>query len=155
MGLSSISFLASDIHSPAFNRQPLPLIEGLNIVALDRDDLPLLDAQIEALIASGDCGEYVAESPAKLRKIAHHFRCYLGEDSPVAPMCNAPWTSAVIEADGMVRPCFFHAPVGQLSDGASLASVLNGPEAIAFRANLDVAANPTCRKCVCSLNWKA
>jgi len=29
--------------------------------------------------------------------------------------------------------------------------VLNSPEAIEFRRSLDVAGNPTCRRCVCSL----
>ena len=32
-----------------------------------------------------------------------------------------------------------------------LREVLNGAEALAFRAGLDVASDPTCRRCVCSL----
>ena len=35
--------------------------------------------------------------------------------------------------------------------GATLGQVLNGPRAVAFREGLDVATNPTCRQCVCSL----
>jgi radical SAM protein with 4Fe4S-binding SPASM domain len=106
-------------------------------------------------VSGNECGEFVLESPAKLRKIAHHFRCRLGMAQAESPLCNAPWTSAVVEADGTVRPCFFHAPIGRIASGASLADILNGPQAIAFRASLDIAANPVCRQCVCSLNWRA
>jgi radical SAM protein with 4Fe4S-binding SPASM domain len=57
--------------------------------------------------------------------------------------------SAVVDANGDVRPCFFHAPVGNLAKG--LAATVNGPAAVAFREALDVATNATCRQCVCSL----
>src|SRR6267142_1630206 len=53
-----------------------------------------------------------AESPEKLRRIAGRFRESLGLARPESPVCNAPWTSAVVETDGTVRPCFFHQPVG-------------------------------------------
>jgi MoaA/NifB/PqqE/SkfB family radical SAM enzyme len=153
MGLFSVSFLAADMHSTAFNRQALPVIDGLNIVAPGREDLAELNAQIKALIEAGFAGGYVRESPEKLQKIFRHFECALNGESPVAPHCNAPWTSAVIEADGAVRPCFFHPPVGRIGEGASLAAVLNGPEGVTFRGSLDVETNPICRKCVCSLHW--
>jgi MoaA/NifB/PqqE/SkfB family radical SAM enzyme len=145
--LNSISFLASDTHSGAFNRTSA---EDLTRIALGVEDLSVLDAQIEELIGSNQCGRFILESPARLKTIAHHFRCGIGLAEPVAPKCNAPWTSAVIEADGSVRPCFFHAPIGRLGTEASLYKVLNGPQAVAFRSGLDVATNPICRRCVCS-----
>jgi hypothetical protein len=37
--------------------------------------------------------------------------------SHVAPRCNAPWVSAVVETDGAVRPCFFQQAIGNLADG--------------------------------------
>jgi MoaA/NifB/PqqE/SkfB family radical SAM enzyme len=90
------------------------------------------------------------ESPAKLRRIATHFRAHAGLEPHVAPRCNAPWVSAVLEANGDVRPCFFHPPIGNAS-AASLLTILNGPAALAFRESLNVAENPVCRRCVCSL----
>ena len=54
-----------------------------------------------------------------------------------------------------MRPCFFHRPIGTVANGASLLDVLNGPEAISFRLNLDVSTNAICQRCVCSLNWKS
>jgi MoaA/NifB/PqqE/SkfB family radical SAM enzyme len=154
LGLDSLSFLAADLHSAAFNRQPIPVIDGLNLVALGWNDIVLLDAQIEEIIETGLSSGYVRESPAKLRGIVDRFRRCLDGRPGVAPHCNAPWTSAVVEADGTVRPCFFHPVVGRIGEETGLADVLNGPQAMDFRKNLDIAANPICRKCVCSLNWK-
>jgi hypothetical protein len=56
----------------------------------------------------------------------------------------------VIEAGGDIRPCFFHRPLGNTRDGA-LHEVLNGPQALQFRRNLDMASDPICQRCVCSL----
>jgi radical SAM protein with 4Fe4S-binding SPASM domain len=65
--------------------------------------------------------------------------------------CNAPWVSAVIEPDGNVKPCFFHPSFGNIRDN-DLSTVLNKPEALAFRKNLDTGLDPVCIKCVCYLN---
>jgi radical SAM protein with 4Fe4S-binding SPASM domain len=70
----------------------------------------------------------------------------------VSPLCNAPWVSVVVEAEGTVRPCFFHRPIGKVDTVTSLADVVNSPEAVAFRSGLDIASDSTCRRCVCSLN---
>jgi hypothetical protein len=32
--------------------------------------------------------------------------------------------------------------------------VVNGADAVLFRTGLDVASDSTCRRCVCSLNWR-
>ena len=149
ISLDRISFLAVDVASNAFNRTPL----SPPTAALALEDLPALDSEIEALIASGECGSFVAESPEKLRKIARHFRAQLGCNEPVAPRCNAPWVSAFVETNGTVRPCFFHEPIGRIDDQTTLADVVNSPKAVNFRTALDVATNSTCRRCVCSLNY--
>lgn len=153
LGLRSISFLAADLESAAFNRPAGWPAERQHAVGLNSGEVSLLKAGIEALISRGECGGFVRESPAKLRRIVRHFRVHLGEVAPIAPLCNAPWTSAVVEADGTVRPCFFHRSIGNLNSGASLEQIVNGPEAVRFRESLDVAANPICQKCVCSLRW--
>jgi radical SAM protein with 4Fe4S-binding SPASM domain len=66
-------------------------------------------------------------------------------------VCNAPWVSSVVEADGTVRPCFFHKSLGSIRD-ESLEDVLNSPTAIAFRRQLDVKSDPICKTCVCTLS---
>jgi Fe-coproporphyrin III synthase len=95
---------------------------------------------------------FIAESPTKLRRISRRFREHLGQLSPNAPLCNAPWVSAVIEIDGVVRPCFFHNSIGNMTH-STLEDVVNGDRARQFRASLDVETNAVCRRCVCSLNY--
>jgi Fe-coproporphyrin III synthase len=154
LSLYSISFLAADIDSSAFARPNGWPIAKKSAISLDSAEIAELESQLEALISRAECGGFVCESPAKLRRIALHFRAILGERPPVAPACNAPWNSAVVESDGTVRPCFFHPPIGHLNSGKSLHQILNDPEAVAFRDSLDVATNTICQKCVCSLNWR-
>jgi Fe-coproporphyrin III synthase len=153
LGLNSISFLAADVTSEAFNRPLGWPRERQAGVALDDSEVAGLDLEIKAVIR--DCQReiesgYISETPEKLRRIVLHYRAGLGQAEPVAPRCNAPWVSAVVEADGTVRPCFFHPPIGNLRDG-NLTEVLNSEEATEFRRELDVARNPVCQKCVCSL----
>jgi Fe-coproporphyrin III synthase len=154
LGLQSISFLAADVASEAFNRPLGWSGERQAEIALTVDDLWGLECEIETLISEWAETGFVVESADKLRRIILHYRAHLGLERPAAPQCNAPWTSAVVEADGTVRPCFFHPPIGTLN-GSGLLNVLNGPIAIDFRSRLDVANNPICRRCVCSLNWKS
>jgi len=113
-----------------------------------------LEREMEALIAQYPGDGFILESPAKLRRIVSHFRAHYGLEPHVAPRCNAPWVSAVVEADGSVRPCFFHPSIGNLS-GTTLEAVINGAAGRSFRSTLDVANNPICRNCVCSLNYRS
>jgi MoaA/NifB/PqqE/SkfB family radical SAM enzyme len=152
LGMRSISFLAADLTSDAFNRPDHWDTARQNEIALRAEDIPTLECELNNL--SSEFGEFVLESPAKLGRIAQHFRAHLGQCDPVAPVCNAPWLSTVVESDGTMRPCFFHQPVGRIANGDFL-TVLNGPQSSAFRSRLDIAANPVCRRCVCSLRSAA
>jgi Fe-coproporphyrin III synthase len=151
--LNSISFLAADLTSEAFNRPGGWTPERQSSLALDAEEVNRLQDEIETLIDVGSediARGYIAESPGKLRRIVRHFRAHLGEVRAVAPPCNAPWVSTVIEADGTVRPCFFHPPLGNIRE-KPLCEVLNSKDAVDFRRRLRVASNPICQRCVCSL----
>lgn len=153
LGLDSISFLAADLTSTAFNRPAGWSAEQQARVGLTAEEAEDLETEVEALLKefpSEVATGFIREDEPKLRRLAQHFRAHLGLEEPQAPRCNAPWVSAVIESDGTVRPCFFHAPYGSVR-GNSLRQVVNGPAAVAFRRNLDVASNEICRRCVCSL----
>ncbi len=156
LDLNGISFLAADLTSEAFNRPLAWPTERQSEIALSAEEIIVLENEIERIIreSSGDANaRYVAESPDKLRLIARHFRAHLGLDRTESPQCNAPWTSAVIETDGTVRPCFFHRPIGNLHH-TTLEDAINGQDALAFRSSLDIASNPVCNRCVCSLNYR-
>jgi len=153
ISLTSISFLAADLTSSAFNHPQGWLPDRVNRVALMPEEADALAAEVERLIeehhADMESG-FVVESPDKLRRIVQHFRAHIGRAESVAPRCNAPWVSAVIESSGDVRPCFFHPVIGNIHRKV-LEEVINSPEALQFRSTLDVASNEICRRCVCSL----
>lgn len=151
--LDQISFLAADVSTVAFN----------HVGQLDdmrKSDIVLSAPQTEEFEALADesfvtlrkeyDSKFIAENPDKIRRIVQYYKAILGlaEFPPV--ICNAPWVSTVIESDGSVMPCFFHKPFGNLYE-QDLTSILNGPEAIAWRRQLDMSRDPVCRKCVCSL----
>jgi MoaA/NifB/PqqE/SkfB family radical SAM enzyme len=157
LGLDTISFLAADVESEAFNRPVVWPAARQNQVALSISDLSVLEIEIKALIrdhAADMRSGFIADSPEKLHRIISHFRAHLGLESAKAPPCNAPWTSAVIETDGTVRPCFFHPPLGNIRQ-STLEEVINSKEALQFRAGLDILKNDICRRCVCSLNYRS
>jgi Fe-coproporphyrin III synthase len=147
LALRSLSFLAADLSSTAFNR---PLIWPEDRQSAVAPELAVLEREMESLIANYPGDGFILETPAKLRRIVAHFRAHYGLEPHVAPRCNAPWVSAVVEPNGDVRPCFFHPPIGNTAR-ATLGEVLNGPRAVAFRKELNVAENPICQRCVCSL----
>jgi len=155
LGLDSISFLAADISSAAFNREEPWASERQDEIALSRAELIELEEEIELLIQMHqediDNG-FIAENNAKLRRIGTRFRERIEGSAPKAPICNAPWVSAVIEVDGIVRPCFFHPPIGNAHQ-LRLEEAINTDTALSFRSRLNVASNPTCQRCVCSLNY--
>jgi MoaA/NifB/PqqE/SkfB family radical SAM enzyme len=152
----SISFLAADLTSEAFNRPLLWPGERQNEIGLTLEETQALEGEIERLVLEYEADiahNYIVESPAKLRKISRRFREHLGLLPPNAPICNAPWVSAVVDVDGSVRPCFFHHTIGNLAS-STLEEVINGDAAQSFRRSLDMESNLTCQRCVCSLNYR-
>jgi len=158
LGLDSVSFLAADVSSTAFNRADGWDDDRVGDVALEADDLEGLEAELDALEAehaSDFASGFIAESPAKLRRrIGQYYGALLGRDEFPAVSCNAPWVSGVIEADGTVRPCFFQPAFGNLHEAGSLAAIVNSPAAVAWRKGLDIHRNAICRKCVCTLSLR-
>jgi MoaA/NifB/PqqE/SkfB family radical SAM enzyme len=156
LGLDQISFLPADVSTEAFNRPELWDQERTEEVKLEEAQLPNLKKVIELLItnyAHDFANGYIAESPAKIRRIYDYYAAFYGLTNFPPVRCNAPWVSTVVEADGTVRPCFFHHPLGNIRE-TPLPALLNSPAAVAFRQNLDLDTDSICRKCVCSLNLR-
>ena len=156
IGLDQISFLPADVSSHAFNREVLWTEPRQHEILLQENDLPELNRVIENIIENYKeefDSKFIAESPEKLRKIYGYYAAFYYKNPFPYKKCNAPWVSTVIEADGTVRPCFFHPPLGNIRNN-SLDKILNSRESIRFRKNLDMNTDSTCVKCVCYLNLK-
>lgn len=154
IGLDQISFLPADVSSHAFNREILWNASRQNKVLISEEELPELQKIIDRIVhdyAGALQDHFIAEPPGKLQKIHDYYAAFYGLNLFPYKKCNAPWVSAVIEADGSVRPCFFHDVIGNIRQ-SRLDKILNSEEAIRFRRTLDMDTNPVCRKCVCYLN---
>lgn len=154
MDLNRISFLPADVSSHAFNREVLWSGERQNEVLIPAEELPLLEEICEVILQTFPAdfaNRFIAEPPEKLRQLVQYYKAIYGLCAFPFKRCNAPWVSAVVEADGSVRPCFFHGIMGNIHQ-QSLLSILNDEKAVSFRRTLDMHENETCKRCVCSLH---
>lgn len=155
MALDGISFLPADVSSRAFGREEVPDPAAL---ALDGGEVAEFEATVEHTIAryrEEFASGFVAESPEKLRRLPRYYAALRGDAPFPSVACNAPWVSVVLEANGSVRPCFFHEAIGNVRR-APIASLVT-ENLRAFRRAFDVGANPVCARCVCSMNasWRS
>ena len=153
MVIDQVSFLPADVSSHAFNRQMAWEEPKQHEILLSEKELPELLEIINRITRNKNdfSSRFIAESIEKINQIYQYYAAYYGLNPFPFKKCNAPWVSTVIEADGSVRPCFFHDAIGNIRD-SSLVTILNSTEAINFRKGLDMSTNATCVKCVCSLN---
>jgi MoaA/NifB/PqqE/SkfB family radical SAM enzyme len=148
-GLAQISFLAADVASEAFGRRSETSMRGLLLTEGEVEEFARVVEETLVSHAQDFEARFVAESPDKLRRLPRYYAAQLG-GGPFPPVaCNAPWVSVVVEADGAVRPCYFHPAVGNIRQ-KPLRQILQ-QEMRAFRSGLDVSGNATCARCVCSL----
>ncbi|HEX8037702.1 MAG TPA: SPASM domain-containing protein, partial [Chryseosolibacter sp.] len=154
LGLDQISFLAADVSTTAFNRQESWSSDKVSGIALSATETKEFEE-----IVSGSFEKFghqyrngfIAESPRKMFELVQYYRALSGNNQFPVRRCNAQWVSAVVEADGEVRPCFFHASYGNIHD-AEFIDILNSSKAVRFRKSLNMEKDPICTKCVCSLH---
>jgi Fe-coproporphyrin III synthase len=158
LGVDGISFLPADVSSLGFGREAVPGATARADLALGREEIREFEAIIERTIAvhAGDFASgFVAESPDKLRRLPRYYAALAGTEPFPSVSCNAPWVSVVVEANGSVRPCFFHGSIGNVRQ-APIGTIVSR-NLRAFRASFDVGADPVCVRCVCSLktSWRS
>jgi MoaA/NifB/PqqE/SkfB family radical SAM enzyme len=154
MRLDQISFLPADVSSHAFNREVIWNETRQHEILLAKEELEELKTVVNKIIDDYKTDfeqRFIAESPEKLLKIYFYYAAWYGLNPFPYKKCNAPWVSAVVEADGTVRPCFFHHAIGNIREN-SLDNILNSEHAVEFRKSLDMDTDSTCVKCVCYLN---
>lgn len=154
MGIDQISFLPADVSSHAFNRQTAWAEPRQHEILIAKNELHELLAVVKTVFYEHyddfESG-FIAESADKIYNIYQYYAAFYGLNAFPFKKCNAPWVSTVVEADGSVRPCFFHDTIGNIHND-SLSDILNSKTATDFRKELDMSTNSTCVKCVCTLN---
>jgi MoaA/NifB/PqqE/SkfB family radical SAM enzyme len=153
LGLSQISFLGADVSSSAFNHPDGLVNDRVSEITLTNSEIIEFEKIVSnsfAVLKQDYESKFIAERPEKMMKIVQYYKALNGHSPYPKVICNAPWVSTVIESNGDVMPCFFHKPYGNIYID-QLDSILNSPEAVSFRKNLNIDADPICKKCVCSL----
>jgi MoaA/NifB/PqqE/SkfB family radical SAM enzyme len=152
-GAAQISFLAADVsNAHAFGRNGA----AADGIALTRDDLAPFAATLDALERehAGDfASSFIAESPAKLRRLQQYYAALHGAARFPATRCNAPEFSAVMDAGGRVHPCFFIQGPAAQDKRLRLEGLLNAYPMRHLRADIRVGARAECERCVCSM-WR-
>ena len=155
IGLDGVSFLPADVSSLGFGRETTP---DATTLALRPHDVAEFEGIVERTIAvyarDFESG-FIAESPDKLRRLPRYYAALGGAEPFPSVSCHAPWVSVVVEANGAVRPCFFHGAIGNVRE-APLEDIVTR-NLRTFRQSFDVGANPVCVRCVCSLktSWRS
>jgi Fe-coproporphyrin III synthase len=143
LGCGHVSFLPIDTSSDAFGGR---VGERVRLLP-SGDQVSRFERLLDTFEQEGGFRDgFVSETPAKLRRFARHLRASAGDGVFERPACDAPWWSSVVEADGSLRPCFFHAPVGDVRDG--LAALRQGDRYRRALAGIR-GTNETCARCVC------
>jgi MoaA/NifB/PqqE/SkfB family radical SAM enzyme len=154
LGLDGISFSGTDLHNEeAFkrhNRIDGAYVESMTITGADLNELAvqlnIMREQCAADFATG----FIADTPEQLdHMVLQYYRALAGEVAFPCRPCNAPWVSAIIEYNGVVRPCFPLDAYGTLAAHKTLEATLNSVQAKSLRGALDVENNPACQRCVC------
>jgi MoaA/NifB/PqqE/SkfB family radical SAM enzyme len=153
LGVRQVSFLPVDVANPhAFGR-----IDGAAAdVALRPEDLPVFEqllCSLEQDHAEDFHSAFIAESPQKLRRILQYFGAVRGQSSYPAVHCNAPEFSAVIDATGHARPCFFIPGTPDAVVHGDFAKALNNDGMRQLRAAIRAGERRECATCVCPL-WR-
>ena len=153
LGVQQVSFLAVDVANPhAFGR----IDDSVPDVALGSADLPVLAGILDSLErthAAEFRAGFIAESPAKLRRILQYFAAIHGQASFPPVRCNAPEFSAVVDAKNRVQPCFFIPAPFDSTVRSDLSEVLDGEDMARLRKDIREQRRPECARCVCSM-WR-
>ncbi|MDP6933670.1 MAG: radical SAM protein [Myxococcota bacterium] len=153
LGLDQVSLLPADVTETAFNRREWD--DGrVQQLALDEAETiefrSILERTFRTHRDAFDSG-FVAESPRRLRQLVQYYRALLGLEEWPRVRCNAPSVSAVVAADGQVKPCFFLPSYPGNVNLTSLEQVLGTEQASYYREAIEPSVHPTCQRCVCTL----
>jgi Fe-coproporphyrin III synthase len=153
IGAQQISFLAVDVgNAHAFGRaDDFRADVGLSAADLARFERVLSD--VERRYADDFRSGFIAESPAKLRRLLSYFSALCGQGDLPPVRCNVAEFSAVIGVHGQVSPCFFIPGPPGATVGDDLDAALNSDAMASLRRAIRERRRAECSACVCSL-WR-
>jgi MoaA/NifB/PqqE/SkfB family radical SAM enzyme len=152
LGVHQVSFLAVDVHNPhAFGRADA-FDAGLALRPDDLERFAGLLAALESRFAGEFAARFIAESPARMRRLYDYFAAVAGQGAFPPTRCNAPEFSAVLGVDGQLSPCFFIRGPRDTAPFAP-AAALDAPGMRALRADIRAGRRQECERCVCSM-WR-
>jgi MoaA/NifB/PqqE/SkfB family radical SAM enzyme len=156
IGARQVSFLAVDVANPhAFGRTE-SFGSDLTLGADDLSEFDRVLTQMERSCSAEFDSGFIAENPAKLRRIYQYFAAIQGRGAYPQVRCNAPEFSAVLGATGKVQPCFFISgptPRAAAPGALDLHKELNSDAMLDLRAAIRGGARAECKTCVCSM-WR-
>jgi len=154
LGAHQVSFLAVDVSNPHAFARTGDFANDLALHVEDLEDLERILCVMERDYGAEFRSGFIAENPAKLRRIHRYFSAVCGRGSYPPVRCNVTDFSAVIGADGQVNPCFFIPGPRASHAGDDLGAVLNTESMLRLRESITQGARPECARCVCSM-WRA
>jgi MoaA/NifB/PqqE/SkfB family radical SAM enzyme len=144
LGVTQISFLSIDVLTHVAFARKQEITDTLALGPADLSEFDRVLDDIDKRYNEDFTSGFIAESPAKLRRLRQYFAAIhnLSEFPPVR--CNAPRFSAVFTADGNQQPCFFISSPGNHLSG-------NDQKLVALRHDIRSGRRNECKTCVCSM----
>jgi MoaA/NifB/PqqE/SkfB family radical SAM enzyme len=152
IGVRQVSFLAVDVHNPHAFARDRDFDDSLALRPADIEHFAALLSEMNTRFAGEFAAGFIAETPAKMRRLHDYFAAVAGRGAFPQPRCNAPQFSAVVGVDGHVAPCFF-IPGPRDAAPFDLRGALDGAPMRALRADIRAGGRRECDRCVCSM-WR-
>lgn len=149
MGIDYISFSPADVKNIAFGRSGKVDFGTTQNILLDENDLIKFRQIIAGLKKSQPelfSSKFIIEGFKNLINIHNYYAAMLGKSKFPTVYCNLPWLYAAVDADGKVRPCCLHDPVGNIRQ-ESFEQIVNSAAMLELRKNYKKLKNPMCSHC--------
>lgn len=157
LGMSGIYFSPADMSAGGFGWSQAPDASQLREVLPGEDDLVQLRRVLETAASHPALHrrKFIIDSPRRLVYIHNYYAAGLAKTRARRSYCSLPWLSAVVTAEGEVRPCHFLGGLGNIRK-ESLIRIADSKTARDFRKGLKAKGNARCGQCVFSrlrLRW--
>ena len=152
IGIDHVSFQAADVRSSSFGRKDELGQERARHILLDDNDLICFKRIVNDIRRTNPLffsSNFIIDGFRNLINIYNYYGAMIGSSGFPRVYCNLPWIFTVVEADGKIRPCYFHRDIGDIRQ-EPFEKIVNSTRAIGFRRDLKRIRHPMCIHCVFS-----